>query len=348
MIESNANLFWRHYCGVKKVKKKKQRYTTFENVVVFPGTVERLVFKAQECVKENRFDLAVEYFEEALQYTEGDEYLLGIYAYSLYEAKHYERAKEICEKLLQTGTAMYFEVMELYLTILMQLKENKQVEKIISTLLDEGVIPPKDIEKFQRLQELNANISQQKEKQDDESIVVKELNHGDFELESFLLLHPSEQANQLHALTFANIRPIIPQLKSILENEATHIFIKSLILILLHEQDVDIEVQVAKFNQTRIVNPSKIGLPTDLPQYKMISNIVNEKLQQEPTVLEMVEYLIEKHSIVTYPFEWLNFQTEEVAESYIQFVRQMFGQVNVENPQIFEFLQELEKLSELQ
>ena len=36
---------------------------------------------------------------------------------------------------------MYLEVMELYLTICMQLKQYKQVEQIITSLLEEGAIP---------------------------------------------------------------------------------------------------------------------------------------------------------------------------------------------------------------
>lgn len=333
---------------MKKLKKKKYQYTTFENVVVFPGTVERLVSEAQQYVENNEFNLANEYFEEALQYTEGDEYLLSIYAYSLYEAKQFRRAKEVCEKLLSIGPSMYLEVMELYITVCIQLKEYNHVEKIITSLIEEGIIPPDKIEKFERLQELNANISQQLEKQEDADVFIKEFEHEIFELNVFLTFDISEQVNKLHELAFANIRPIIPQLKDIVENEKTHPFVKSLILILFNEQQVDMDIKVNKFNKTSIINPSKIGLPTDLPQYKMVSNVIIDKLEQEPSVLEMVEYLIAKHSIVTYPFEWLHFNPEEVAESYIHFVKQMFGQTQDDSTEILTFIQELERLSELQ
>lgn len=336
------------HLGVKKLKKKKNRYTTFENVVVFPGTVERLVFEGQEFVKNNQFEQANECFEEALQYTEGDEFLLSLYAYSLYEAKSFQEAKEICERLLKIGPSMYIEVMELYLTICMQLKEYHHVEKIITSLIEEGLVPSDKLEKFERLKELNANIYGQLEKQDEGNIVVKQYEEEQFEPSIFLSLDYSEQVNLLHELNFANIRPIVPQLKEIVENEETHPFIKSLILVLFKEQQVDMEVIVEKFNIIRKINPVKIGLPTDLPQYKMISNMVIDKLQQEPSILEMVEYLIAKHSIITYPFEWLDFNTEEVAECYIDFVKQMFGQFDESNSKIFDFLQQLERLSELQ
>ncbi|MFC5542234.1 MAG: hypothetical protein C0P75_011730 [Bacilli bacterium] len=330
------------------MKNKKSSYATFQNVIVFPGTVERLFSEALKYMKTNQFEKANRYFEEALQYTEGDEHLLSIYAYSLYESKSYEKAKEVCEKLLNLGPAMYFEIMELYLTVCMQLKEYKKVERIISSLFDEGAIPQEKMEQFKRLKELNANISERMEKQDDHPAAVKQYEPEMFELDAFLSLEPNEQVKKLNELALINIRPILPQLKRIVEHDRIHPFVKSLILILMNEQAVDMEIKIGKFDRIIVVNPSKIGLPTELPQYKMISNIVNDQLQQEPSILEMVEYLIAKHSIVTYPFEWLDFQPQDVAQCYIDFVHQMFGQQRGANQEIFHFIQELEMLSELQ
>lgn len=330
--------------------KQKKTYTAFQNVVVFPGTVERLVSEAMKSIKLNQFEKAVQNLEEALRYTDGDEHLLGVYAYSLYETKSYHKAKKVCERLLDMGPTMYFEVMELYLSICLQLKEFQQVEKMISSLFEEGVIPPDKLEQFQRLKELNAGLSGKIEEQEEASMAinVKPFEPELYELNTFLSLTASQQVNKLHELTLVNIRPILHHLKAILENKQTHPFVKSLILILMNEQKVDTEIIVEKFQRRLMVNPAKIGLPTELAQYKMISNIINDKLQQEPSVLEMVEYLIAKHSIVAYPFEWLDFEPHEVAQGYIGFVHQMFGQQNKVNQEIYQFIQELEKLSELQ
>lgn len=328
------------------MKKKKHHLTTFENVVVFPGTVERLVSKANEHLRKGQFNEAIEFLDEAQQLAEDDEHLLSIYAYSLYEVKDYPRAKEVCERLLKLGPSMYLEIMELYLTVCMQMKEYKQVEKMITSLLEEGIIPEEKKEKFERLRDLNADISEKIEMEE-----VKSSNHIDaelFETDHFLSLPLNEQVNQLHELSLVNIRPIIPQLKIIAEHEDTHDFVKSLILILFNEQEVDLELSINKFNQTVVVNPSKIGLPTDLPQYKMVSNLVLEKLEQDPSILEMVEYLIAKHSIVTYPFEWLHFTPEAIAQSYIDYVKIMFGQEKEIEEEFFIFLQQLEQLSELE
>ena len=330
------------------MRKKRNKITTFENVVLFPGTVERLIAKAHEYVETYQYELANKNFEEALKYSdESDELTLSVYAYSLYEAKSFEKAKEICEELLSIGPSMYLEVMELYLTICIQLKQYKQVESIITSLLEEEAIPAEQIEKFQRLKELNANIAENIYQQEDIVNNKLQLDVDTFSIDYFLSLKPNEQLMQVHSLTTVNIRPIVEQLKAIVENETTHTFIKSLILILLVEQNVDINLTISKFGREMEVNPSQMELPTKLPQFNKVSDLVNEQLDQEPSILEMVQYLISKHSIVTYPFEWLDYDPEDVALSYIDFVRTMFGSIREMDYEVVDFLQNLEKLTEL-
>lgn len=330
------------------MKRKPKKYTTFENVVLFPGTVENLIARAHEYVESYQYDLANNSFEEALKYTEGDEVTLSVYAYSLYETKSFEKAKVVCEQLLSIGPTMYLEVMELYLTICMQLKQYKQVESIITSLLEEGAIPQEQIDKFERLKDINANIADNAKKQEDTIAGVNEIDQDLYQLEQFLTLSPSKQLTLVHELTTMNIRPIMQQLKAIIENEATHPFIKSIVLILLVEQQVDVNIKISKFNQEKYVNPSVLELPTKMPQFTAVSKIIIDKLEKEPSTLEMVEYLLSKHAIVTYPFEWLHYETEDVALSYIDLVKTMFGSVQEMDYELVEFLQTLEKLTELQ
>lgn len=330
------------------MKRKQIKYTTFDNVVVFPGTVEKLIALAHEYVEKYQYDLANTNFAEALKYTDGDELTLSVYAYSLYEAKSFEKAKEVCEQLLSIGPTMYLEVMELYLTICMQLKQYKQVESIITSLLEEKAIPEEQIEKFKRLKDINANIAGNEEIQEQPINNVNEINTDLFILEEFMSLSPNKQLTIVHDLTSMNIRPIVQQLKEIIENELTHPFIKSIVLILLVEQQVDVQLKISKFGKEKLINPLTLDLPTKLPQFIAVSKLVVDKLEKEPSTLEMIEYLIAKHAIVTYPFEWLDYDAEDVAISYIDLVKMMFGSVHEMDYELVEFLQNLEKLTELQ
>lgn len=328
-------------------KNKKKQLPMFENVFVFPGTVEKLLDQAHTYAEDYQYDLANDKFEEALQYTTGDEMTLSVYAYSLYEARDFEKAKEICERLLEIGPSMYFEAMELYLTICMQLRQFKQVEKIIESLMEEEVIPEEQMDKFTRLKNLNADIAENKRVQEEVEI-IQESAENDFSIEVFLEKKTEEQLVIVHELMMANIRPIAFSLKTIIEHEQTHPFVKSLVLLLLVEQEVSMEIEVKKFDRCLKVNPIELQLPTKMPQFQVVAEIIMRELEQEPSTLELVQHLIAKHAIVTYPFEWLDYDDEGVAQSYIEYVGAMFGKIQEMDYEIIDFLHHLEKLTELQ
>ncbi len=330
------------------MKKKKKQLPMFENVVVFPGTVERLLAQAHAYAEDYQYDLANEKFEEALQYTtDDDEMTLSVYAYSLYEARDFEKAKGICERLLEIGPSMYFEVMELYLTICMQLRQFKQVEKIIDSLMEEGVIPDDQLEKFSRLKNLNADIAENKYVEEGKAVIQEAVEEG-FSVEGFLGKPAQEQLAAVQELMISNIRPVAPVLKDIIEHEGTHPFVKSLMLLLLVEQEVPMEIEIKKFDRTLTVNPVELDLPTKMPQFQAVAAIVMKELEQEPSTLELVHHLLAKHAIATYPFEWLDYDDRDVAMGYIDYVGAMFGKVQEMNDEIIGFLQHLEKLTELQ
>lgn len=62
------------------------------------------------------------------------------------------------------GTTLYVEVMELYVTVCMQLKEYHQVESLITTLIEENVLPEDQLEKFERIRSLNQEVAKNLQK----------------------------------------------------------------------------------------------------------------------------------------------------------------------------------------
>ncbi|MCH7322263.1 DUF3196 domain-containing protein [Solibacillus sp. MA9] len=315
-------------------------------VILFPGTVERLFNEAKSLAELSRYHEANDLFEQALLLEEGDEVSLSVFAYSLYETKSYVRAKEICEDILAKGPNMYFEVMELYLTICMQLRQFKQVEKIIQSLLEEDIIPSDEIDKFTRLKKLNAEIAENQEAHLLQTTIDED--DDDFDVHLFLQLTVQQQLLQIHEMTDINIRPFVEELKIIIETESVHPFIQSLLLILLVEQQVNIPIALAKFNHMDTINPAQLELPTKLPQFQAVMVHITETLEQDPTMLEAVNHLVAKHAIVLYPFEWSGYNSEDVANSYVNFVKTMFGEILEAHDELDDFLQKLESMTDLQ
>ncbi|MFJ7731446.1 DUF3196 family protein [Lysinibacillus sp. NPDC097231] len=324
--------------------KRKRHVIKHDNIVVFPGAVQTLIREGHMYAENYQYEEAIASFEKAFLYEAGDELALSAYAYALYETKAYDKARNICEQLLAMGTTLYVEIMELYITVCMQLKEYHQVESLISTLLEENVLPVEQLEKFERLRNLNREVARNIRKQEDAQQILEE---QEYELTKFSELTPDEQSIRLHRLMDTNVRQLKSPLKAIIECSTIHPFVQSLALILLVEQEVSVDITVSKFDQTMMINPTKLVLPNQLPQYRAVKKVIEDKLEQDPSTLEMVQYLMAKHAIVTYPFEWHPFEADDIAYSYIDFVQSMLGKVQEMDYEIIDFLQMLEKLTEL-
>lgn len=329
---------------VRELTKRKRHVIKHDNIIVFPGAVQTLIREGHMFAENYQYEKAVASFEKAFIYETGDEFALSAYAFALYELKDYDKAKGVCEQLFTMGTTMYVEVMELYITICMQLKEYHQVETLITTLLEESVLPSDQVEKFERLKSLNREVSKNLEKKENAQRFIEE---QEYELEKFSALAANERSIKLHRLMDTNVRQLKTALQAIIESTTVHPFVQSLALILLVEQEVSIDITVSKLGHSKTINPAQLSLPNQLPQYGEIKNIVESKLTQDPTTLEMVQYLMAKHAIVTFPFEWHPFEAEDVAYSYIDFVSSMLGNVKEMDYEIVDFLQMLEKLTEL-
>lgn len=328
------------------MRNKRGKLLKHENVIVFPGAVERLITEGQKFAENYQYDKAVESLREALQYIEDDEGLLGIYAFSLYETRNFQEAKAVCEKLLAIGPQLYIETMELYLTVLMELKEFYQVETLIDSLLEEDVIPPESQDKFIRIKNLNAMIA---DTQSNEQPGDIELEHASEQLkpDTFFAQTNLQQMKQLQAIRDMNLRPLKDLLVAIIEDDRAHPMIQSFVLYLFVQQEIDQEVQVRKFDKKDIVNPKNLKFPDEMPVAKKVLKLVEEQLEQEPSALEMVQHLLARHMFVTYPFEWFQYSSEEVAGGYIDFVHAMFGEVKETDYDLLDLINLLEEQSEL-
>lgn len=325
---------------VSNMTKKRRTIIHKDNIIAFPGMPERLLQQAHEHAEHYEFKEAVANFEQAFTYIEGDDFSQMVYAYALNEMKVYEKAKDICESLLAKGTSLYLDVMELYITTSMQLKNFRQVETMIASLLEEKVIPPDKFERFEKLQTLNAQIAD-----DLENTAMQPAAIQPDRLEDFFMQSLTQQIALLNELSETNVRPLKAQLQAIIEQPEVHPFVQSLALLLLKEQEVTATITVAKFTHNEVVNPAELLLPTELPQYRYIEAYTEKKLEKDPTALEMLHFLLAKHAIVTYPFEWTQFDVEDVALTYIHFVEAMFGKVQETDEEILAFLQMLEGIT---
>lgn len=311
---------------------------------MFPGTIERLLAQGHAYAEKLEYDQAAEAFREALKYEEPDEHTLHVFAYSLYEIRQFEEAREATEKLLATGPNRYIEVMELYLSICMELRDFAHVEQLIRSLLDENIVPNDAIEKFTSILNLSkklANLSM--EEPESEEPLEADL----YELEEFMQLPIYLQMTRLQMLSSKNIRPLTNELVKIVENNDLHPIVRSVALYILVEQQVDVEITIEKFEHFMTVNTKDLALPDEMPIAKEVLESIPNELEKETSMLEMVQYLVTRHLLVTYPFQWFDYSSSEVLTGYNDYVHSLFDETKVVDKAVLELIQTLEKYSDI-
>lgn len=324
------------------MKKKEVKFLS-KNVVMFPGMYERLFTEAHNAAEEQDFATAVERFSEAFKCGDGDEHSLAVFAYSLFEMKMFEEAREVAETLLALGPDRYIEAMELYLSICMELRDFHHVNKLVSSLLEENIVPEPSIEKFQSI----LNLSEKLTTLSEEDVKVETPSNEMFELEMFKSLPIYMQMQHVSMLENMNIRPIVEEIIAIIEDMDLHPIIRSVALYMLVVQQVECEVQVEKFGYTESINTADLALPEEMPVAKEVLLLIEEMLFQESSMHEISKPMIARHILTSYPFEWFGHAPKEVAQGYVDFIHKIFGQSNPEMNEMISLIEELEVNSHL-
>ena len=270
------------------------------NVVQFPNLKERYLDKGMAFLKEKKYHAALDMFAEAKKLNEDKaEIHLGM-AICLMELGELSEAKDICKKMLQEDIGHYFTVLQVYLTILIQLREYQEVQSTIEAVLEENHLPAESAEHFYKLLEFSRKMNQNEvefmEDEDDEdsneTLYIEDVLHD-----------PQKQMAYVQSLRDRNINKHMNTLRLLLEGEEVHPTIKSMILHVMIEHELEKEVTVKKFGETISVVPAELKDPADDPFAKKVLNYLDDTLGNEnPTLFEAVKELWIRHLYVLYPF----------------------------------------------
>ena len=323
------------------LRKKYGRLRKKENVIVFPGTFEKLVENGHVAVEQENYELAVEAFDQAIVYEPDNPEFLGPYAVALYETKDFQRAKEIAARLLHSGTADYVDAMELYLTISIQLQEYDEVEMTIDALIDEGIVPPDMLNKFNYLRELNGRLSERYAQ--DEPSYQMEL----FTLDEFMKMDALAQQYALASLEGSDLTDLVPLLEKIVVRDDVAPLAITFALTLLHQTGHSDELTVRKFGWEKRVVPAAMTLPGQDDLTKQVLEEVDRRLLQDPSRLEMAQGLIEKFAITAFPFGWGTHQAEEVATAYVNYIESLFSGEQLPETALNLLIQQIDNDSDL-
>ncbi|MGN7295664.1 tetratricopeptide repeat protein [Ferdinandcohnia sp. SAFN-114] len=281
----------------KKFNGKKQ-----DKVVPFPHLKERLMEKGLDALTNKQFKEALTLLIQAQELEEGNhEIELGI-VICLFELGELEQAKENCLVMMKEDVGDYFHVLQIYLTILIQLGQYNEVKTTIEAVLDEDSVPPEYLDNLSQLLELSKRMlysdEVEREAENTNQDVMEHLQHVLYN-EEFI----GNQIATIQSMKELNVRKYLDMLVPFLANPKKHPVVKTMILQLLAMNQVDRETEVEKLGETLKVIPSKLIDPSMSPFAIQVLSILEEQLQNEnPTLYETAKEIWLQHLFVIFPF----------------------------------------------
>lgn len=315
-------------------------------VIPFPHLGELLMKKGMEAMEDKNYKEAYRFFDQGSQMEPDHEDINIGLALSLVELGRYQEAKVIIKRMMDQGIGDYFHVINIYLMILLQLNEHKEIIAVIEALFEEQQVPSDRAESLENLLAMSKRIVGQQEDLSqpsqaeglpiDEAEVLRILEDGTIE----------EQLYILSSLSNQNIRPWADVLCQYLIEER-HPFLKTLALTLLREQEVARTVELNKFGERWMVNIEELPQVEETEFLKILQNELSEKLEHnDPIMYEQAMEMVKRHNILLYP---LNIDHLSIwGEAYERVVKEAYGLVWEEPAEeISEILEEIRKLESI-
>lgn len=278
------------------------------NVIVFPTTVTRLLTEGMTNLKNDQYEEARDKLYQVLVYEPDHAAALGGYAYSLYELNEFDEALEVVRELLRIGPIHYLETMELYISILMQVKEFQEAEKMIEVLIEENVLPKERLQQFRQLRDLNERIAESN------ASFNKDIER--YELEPFLALSPLEQEQRVTELPKDAYAVMQSQLQKLIEHPEVDWVAKSYLLLIMREQELAGRINIGKFHYVEQFELDDLPDPLQDRRLLNIRLRLERVLEKEPAKLQMAMELVDRHIYLLYPFFWGEFEEAQIVGAY--------------------------------
>lgn len=275
--------------------KKRERAKKIGNVIFFPGIEQRLKDKGLESLQMKKYGEAITLLEEAKELNPEDgEILIGL-VLAYIEASSYKKAKALTNDMLLKGIGDYFQIVDLHLSILIQLHEYEEIVTTLEVLLEEKEFPPDKHNHFLTILQFSKRMSENNKVEED--LPERKLN--------LLSLHNlTEQMVVISNLAERNIRPYILEIQDYLSSDEGHPFLKTMLLTLLKDQEFEKDVKVRKFNLEVKVVPSQLPEVQLQPKMKEVEQRLADILENnDPVLFENIIGLLERFFFISFPFE---------------------------------------------
>ncbi|WP_066063713.1 tetratricopeptide repeat protein [Neobacillus soli] len=285
--------------------KKREQAKRIDNVIFFPGLEKRLTNKGLESLEKKKFNEAINLLEEAKELdSENDDILIGL-VLAYFEAGSFKKAKQLANEMLLKGIGEYFQMVDLYLTVLIQLHEYQEIVATIEALFEEKEIPEDKHDHFLTILQFSRRMAENRQSQLDINDNAHEEETTAQGLNLFSIKNLNEQMQVASNLAEKNIRPYAAEIADYLKAEEGHPFLKTILLTLLKEQEIDRELVVRKFAMEGKVIPTQLPEVRVQPRMIAIKNLLENQLENNnPVLFENTIGMVDRIFFLCYPFEF--------------------------------------------
>ncbi|MDR7073682.1 hypothetical protein [Fictibacillus barbaricus] len=277
------------------------------NIIRFPNLSGRLLEKGMDSLKNKHFEEALSCFEQLLQnepmHSQGN---LGL-VLSLVELGRLKEAKNRCDRMLKEGIGEYYDVLQIYLSILVQLSEYITVVSVIEAVLEEQKIPADRAETFFQLLQFSRKVIEQEGVPEVQKYPKEDRAYENPDFSSLKKMLSSDRAD-LQWMAVQQLKKLgteltVPLFEAFLIDETKHPAVKSLILQYLKENHIDKIVRLEKNGQVEDVMISELNEWNEAPFYIEVKKLIQDELEHDnPSLLDIALAVWKDYTLSLYPF----------------------------------------------
>lgn len=278
--------------------RKKNHENLDKNVVYFPKLKERLVDKGMHALQIKDYHEAISFFEQLVEIDpEHPQGNIGM-VLCLIELKSLTEAKERCEMILKQDIGDYFDTVQIYISILIQLGEYTKSKELIEVLFQEERVPPHLRENFEQILQFSEKMVLNIEK-DENRINSHEMKEIAAKLESN---NREEQLAAIQEISHTDVVSLLSHIEKYLINPTADPINKTILLTIIKERSLVRKLDIHKFGKQIEIDIDALTDPFNHPFNIRVLNIVSDQLEQEnPTLFELVKQLWWNYILSIYP-----------------------------------------------
>ncbi|WP_209122009.1 tetratricopeptide repeat protein [Alkalihalobacillus sp. BA299] len=276
-----------------------------KNVIPFPGVVEKLVEKGMAALKEKRLQDALDDFQQALKHDPNHHQARYGVVLTYIELGQLDEAVAESKRMLQEGIGEYFDVLQVHVSLLVQLACYEEVVTMLEAVLAEGKVPSSQAETFYQLLHFSRQMSEDDHIVDDTMIKLKEADDEP----PIDLLNQLDDSNvkiqwaAIQKLKKHNHPLVFEKYIEYLKDEEKDLVLKTFILQNLKDKNVEGQVEIRKLGQVEYINPQELNDLFENPFGQKVATIITYHLEQEnPSLKEMVLQLWWQYLFALVPF----------------------------------------------